>query len=265
MGPPWGYGKSISKVAGRKAALAGRGQLPPELAEEPQSFPVFNPKAHACVSLPQEVKANRMTELEAGLKQEQTQPRRMLLTALSTGQAHASHSQPCTLTRAPLHELPLGKGATGCKDQILHQVLSASGLTASDKAVFKAELQHSYLTAAHNRDTSKQNKLRLEASSSRWSCSSYPIHTAHSRHLQSALFLADAPDLQKSSSVARPAAQPLTPITALSGVHPAAEWAARFFFSTSFTRGGRASLIIRRSCPANNSPIQGWSCFSQAG
>lgn len=159
MGPPWGYGKSISKVAGRKAALAGRGQLPPELAEEPQSFPVFNPKAHACVSLPQEVKANRMTELEAGLKQEQTQPRRMLLTALSTGQAHASHSQPCTLTRALLHELPLGKGATGCEDQILHQVLSATGLTASDKAVFKAELQHSYLTAAHNRDASKQNKL----------------------------------------------------------------------------------------------------------
>lgn len=159
MGPPWGYGKSISKVAGRKAALAGRGQLPPELAEEPQSFPVFNPKAHACVSLPQEVKANRMTELEAGLKQEQTQPRRMLLTALSAGQAHASHSQPCTLTRAPLHELPLGKGATGCEDQILHQVLSATGLTASDKAVFKAELQHLYLTAAHNRDTSKQNKL----------------------------------------------------------------------------------------------------------
>lgn len=159
MGPPWGYGKSISKVAGRKAALAGRGQLPPELAEEPQSFPVFNPKAHACVSLPQEVKANRMTELEAGLKQEQTQPRRMLLTALSAGQARASHSQPCTLTRAPLHELPLGKGATGCKDQILHQVLSASGLTASDKAVFKAELQHSYLTAAHKRDASKQNKL----------------------------------------------------------------------------------------------------------
>lgn len=134
MGPPWGYGKSISKVAGRKAALPGRGQLPPELAEEPQSFPVFSPEARTCVSLPQEVKANRMTELEAGLKQEQTQPRRMLLTALSTGQAHASHSQPCTLTRAPLHELPLGKGATGCKDQILHQVLSASGLTASDKA-----------------------------------------------------------------------------------------------------------------------------------
>lgn len=159
MGPPWGYGKSISKVAGRKAELAGRGQLPPELTEEPQSFPIFSPEARACVSLPQEVKANRMTELEAGLKQEQTQPRRMLLTALSTGQAHASHSQPCTLTRALLHELPLGKGATGCEDQILHQVLSATGLTASDKAVFKAELQHLYLTAAHNRDTSKQNKL----------------------------------------------------------------------------------------------------------
>lgn len=134
MGPPWGYSKSISKVAGRKAALASRGQLPPELAEEPQILPVFGPEAHTCVSLPQEVKANRMTALEAGLKQEQTQPRRMLLTALSTGQAHASHSQPCMLTRAPLHELPLGKGATGCKDQILHQVLSASGLTASDKS-----------------------------------------------------------------------------------------------------------------------------------
>lgn len=179
MGPPWGYSKSISKVAGRKAALAGRGQLPPELAEEPQSFPVFGPEARTCVSLPQEVKANRMTTLEAGLKQEQTQPRRMLLTALSAGQAHASHSQPCTLTRAPLHELPLGKGATGCKDQILQQVLSASGLTASDKSVFKAELQHLYLTTAHKRDTSKQNKLRLEASSSPWSCISYPIHTAH--------------------------------------------------------------------------------------
>lgn len=94
MGPPWGYGKSISKVAGRKAALSGRGQLPPELTEEPQVSPIFGPEAHTCVSLSQEVKGNRTTKLEAGLQQEQTQPKRMLLTALSAGQARTSHSQP---------------------------------------------------------------------------------------------------------------------------------------------------------------------------
>lgn len=49
--------------------------------------------------------------------------------------ASTHFSQPAlTLTRAPLHEFPLGKGATGCEDQILHHVLSASGLTTSDKS-----------------------------------------------------------------------------------------------------------------------------------
>lgn len=64
---PQGYSKSISKAAGRKTALSGRGQLPPKLVAEPQVFPTFSPDTHSRLSLSQEVNGSRMTELEAGL------------------------------------------------------------------------------------------------------------------------------------------------------------------------------------------------------